>query len=103
LDFCRERRWDESLAMQVKFNNWEAQCVEPIVAQGYLHGIVGKIRAAASGFLEDAGYTRAPYQPVPAALAEQLACDFRPWWRAEAEAERAALTVGQNAKPQHAK
>ncbi|MCC6682461.1 MAG: dihydrodipicolinate synthase family protein [Phycisphaeraceae bacterium] len=103
LDLCRDKRWDEAMAMQVKFNNWEAQCVEPIVAQGYLHGIVGKIRVAASGFLEDAGYTRSPYQPAPAALAEQLACDFRQWWHEEAEAERAAWNAGQNAKPQHAK
>ncbi len=103
LDLCRDKRWDEAMAMQVKFNNWEARCVGPIVAQGYLHGIVGKIRVAASGFLEDSGYTRSPYQPAPQALADQLASDFRQWWHEEAEAERAAMADESDRMTEHAK
>lgn len=83
LDLCRAGEWQTAIALQRKFNCWECECVEPLVQRGYLHGIVGKARAAASGFLEDAGYTRPPYQPVPAPLADKLAADFRRWWAAE--------------------
>lgn len=43
-------------------------------------------RAAASGFLEDHGRTRPPYQAMPDADVQQLAADFNRW-RAEDLAE----------------
>lgn len=87
VDLCQRGEWDAAMAMQRKFNLWEIACVEPYVRRGYLHGVIGKARAAASGFLEDAGHTRSPYQPLPAADAEQLAADFHQWWAEELAAE----------------
>jgi len=83
VDLCEQREWEAAMAMQRKFNLWESTCVEPHVRRGYLHGIIGKARAAASGFLEDDGHTRAPYQPMPAADVKQLAADFNQWWTEE--------------------
>src|SRR5690606_7201737 len=65
VSLCLAGQWSEAIKMQSKFNNWEAECVQPLVKRGYLHGIVGKARCAASGFLEDTGFTRPPYRPVP--------------------------------------
>lgn len=87
IDRCRRREWDTAMQMHSKFIRWEISCVEPLVQRGYLHGIVGKARCAASGFLEDSGLTRAPYQPVPPEDVKQLARDFREWWSDELAAE----------------
>jgi dihydrodipicolinate synthase/N-acetylneuraminate lyase len=83
VDLCESREWEAAMRMQRKFNLWESTCVEPHVRRGYLHGIIGKARTAASGFLEDDGYTRAPYQPMPAGDVKQLAADFKKWWADE--------------------
>lgn len=83
MDHCANGQWEEAMKMQAKFNSWEYECIEPIVRQGYLHGIVGKARCAASGFLEDAGYTRAPYHPVPEAITLKLSGQFQDWWANE--------------------
>jgi 4-hydroxy-tetrahydrodipicolinate synthase len=83
VDLCLAGRWDEAMARQRKFNLWEASCVEPLVARSYLHAVVGKARSAASRFLEDDGFTRQPYYPMPAPLVEQLARDFRDNWSDE--------------------
>lgn len=88
VDLCQRGEWDAAMAMQRKFNLWETSCVEPYVRRGYLHGIIGKARGAASGFLEDEGRTRAPYQPLPDGDADRLAADFRDWWAEELAAER---------------
>ena len=87
VDLCLAGQWEEAMKMQSKFNAWETTCVEPLVRRGYLHGIVGKARCAASGFLEDNGFTRAPYQPVPTENVRQLANDFCKWWSVELNAE----------------
>ena len=60
VDLCQRGEWDAAMAMQRKFNLWETSCVEPYVRRGYLHGIIGKARAAASSFFEDDGRTRSP-------------------------------------------
>ncbi|WP_428305706.1 dihydrodipicolinate synthase family protein [Lacipirellula sp.] len=88
VDLCQRGEWDAASAMQRKFNLWETSCVEQYVRRGYLHGIIGKARAAASGFLEDSGRTRSPYQPLPVVDVERLAVDFRDWWSEELAAER---------------
>jgi 4-hydroxy-tetrahydrodipicolinate synthase len=80
LDLCLHGKWNSAMVMQRKFNCWESECVEPLVRKGYLHGIVGKARCAASGFLEDQGYTRSPYQPVPPESVRALAAGFTRWW-----------------------
>jgi dihydrodipicolinate synthase/N-acetylneuraminate lyase len=100
VDLCLSGQWEEAMKMQSKFNSWETTCVEPLVRRGYLHGIVGKARSAASGFLEDSGYTRAPYQPVPAEDSLQLADDFRQWWSVELHAELfSASAASLSARP----
>ena len=83
VDFCQQRRWEEAMCMQLKFNRWESECVAPLVDKGYLHGIIGKARGAITGFLEDEGYTRPPYRPVPAEEIQELTTDFRVWWKEE--------------------
>jgi 4-hydroxy-tetrahydrodipicolinate synthase len=90
VDLCQRGEWETAMAMQRKFNLWETSCVEPYVRRGYLHGVIGKARAAASGFLADAGRTRAPYQPLPPGDVERMAADFRDWWSEELAAERFA-------------
>ena len=87
VDLCQRGEWDAAMLMQRKFNLWETACVEPCVRRGYLHGIIGKARAAASGFLEDEGRTRSPYQPLPEGDAQRLVVDFRDWWSEELAAE----------------
>ena len=83
VDSCLAHEWDEAMRMQLKFNRWECDYVEPLVQHGYLHGVIGKARCAASGFLEDDGVTRAPYLPVPKPLVERLSRDFQQLWREE--------------------
>jgi dihydrodipicolinate synthase/N-acetylneuraminate lyase len=87
-DLCRAGEWEAAMKMQLKFNRWECACVEPLVRKGYLHGIVGKARGAATGFLEDDGYTRSPYQPVPVADVQALKEQFDSWWAEELAADR---------------
>jgi dihydrodipicolinate synthase/N-acetylneuraminate lyase len=87
VDLCQSRSWEAAMAMQSKFNRWEYENVNPLVRQGFLHGIVGKARAATSGFLEDDGYTRSPYQPVPVADVQALSQQFLQWWREELNEE----------------
>lgn len=83
IDLCKAGEWVEATSMQAKFNCWEMKCVDPLVKQGYLHGIVGKARGAASGFLEDTGYTRAPYFPIHSEGIDNLCNDFKKWWSTE--------------------
>ncbi|WP_432800211.1 dihydrodipicolinate synthase family protein [Poriferisphaera sp. WC338] len=96
LNHCKEQRWPEAMEMQSKFNRWEKACIEPIVGQGYLHGIIGKARGEASGFLEDPGYTRDPYTPVSQPLVEQIKQDFRKWWQEELTHESFAVLKTQS-------
>jgi dihydrodipicolinate synthase/N-acetylneuraminate lyase len=93
VDHCLARRWDDAAPLQLKFNHWEQRCVEPVVARGYLHGIIGRARAAAAGFLDDSGVCREPYGPVPPDIAAQLAADFRNWWAEEIREESSANRV----------
>ncbi|QDS98828.1 dihydrodipicolinate synthase family protein [Adhaeretor mobilis] len=83
IDLCFEKQWDEAMSMQLKLNGWEFECIEPLVREGYLHGIVGKARGAVTNFLEDSGHTRAPYQPVPAEKAQRLTEQFQQGWHEE--------------------
>lgn len=87
VDLCQQGKWAEAMAMQSKLNRWEHDCVDPLVRQGYLHGIVGKARTAASGFLEDDGFTRSPYQRVPESDVHQLAQEFSRHWQKELHRE----------------
>jgi dihydrodipicolinate synthase/N-acetylneuraminate lyase len=88
-NLCQANEWAAAMKMQSKFNRWECECVEPLVRKGYLHGIVGKARCATTGFLEDEGFTRAPYQPVPAAEVRALKDKFANWWTEELAEDRA--------------
>ncbi|MCO6044271.1 dihydrodipicolinate synthase family protein [Aeoliella sp. ICT_H6.2] len=83
VDLCQIGSWEQAMPMQAKMNRWELECIDPLVRRGYLHGIVGKARGAASGFLEDDGYTRSPYHPVPESDTRTLTDQFQQWWRDE--------------------
>jgi hypothetical protein len=66
---------------------WELEHISKLRTAGHLHGIIGKARAALSGFLEDSGLTRPPYYPVPDALQAELRRAFRDYWADELVAE----------------
>jgi 4-hydroxy-tetrahydrodipicolinate synthase len=80
MDLCRERQWEEAMAMQAKLLVWETTHVKQIRKPGHLHGIIGKARGALTGFLEDSGYTQPPYYPVDKQLLEQFKKDFKSYW-----------------------
>ena len=82
-DLCRERRWEEAMAMQRRLLVWEATYVRPLRESGYNHGTVGKARGALTGFLEDSGLTRAPYYPVADPLWRDLKAGFDVYWAGE--------------------
>jgi 4-hydroxy-tetrahydrodipicolinate synthase len=77
---CLTRDWDTAWQMQVKLLKWERTYIARVRAAGHRHGIVGKTRAALTGFLEDTGYTRAPYYPVEAELQDWLKQAFDQFW-----------------------
>jgi 4-hydroxy-tetrahydrodipicolinate synthase len=83
MDACLQRRWDEAQACHLKLMGWELEHIGKIRAAGHLHGIIGKTRAALSGFLEDSGLTRAPYYPVPGDMQAELKRAFDHYWRQE--------------------
>jgi hypothetical protein len=71
--------------MQVKLWKWERTHIAPLRQAGHRHAIVGKARAALSGFLEDSGRTRAPYYPVDAQLQAVLKRAFDAFWADEVQ------------------
>lgn len=82
-DACLGGDWETARIMNAKFLEWEVRHVDPVFRQGYLHGIIGKARAELTGFLEDQGLTRAPYDPVPAPLKGGMSEAFRTFWADE--------------------
>jgi len=86
-DACLSGEWDEARRRHLKLMRWELEHISKIRAAGHLHGIIGKTRAALSGFLEDSGVTRAPYYPVSDALQAELRRAFRDYWADELVAE----------------
>jgi hypothetical protein len=59
-----------------KLSEREQTHAKPIRDAGHLHGIIGKARAALTGFLEDSAITRAPYSPVPTEMQRRLKAAF---------------------------
>jgi 4-hydroxy-tetrahydrodipicolinate synthase len=89
-DACAARRWDQATSLHMKLMSWELNHISKIRAHGHLHGIIGKARAALSGFLEDSGVTRPPYYPVPKELQSELKAAFDVFWADEIEREEFA-------------
>ena len=87
VDACLARDWGPAWRMQLKLLEWERLHIAPIRQAGHSHGIVGKARAALSGFLEDSGYTKPPYYPVDAAMQATLKRAFFQFWAEEIAAE----------------
>lgn len=88
IDVCTEKDWERARVMLNKFLEWETRYMDPVFREGYLHGIIGKARAGLSGFLEDEGVTRAPYDPVPQETRARLQEAFDAFWKHEIEVER---------------
>jgi 4-hydroxy-tetrahydrodipicolinate synthase len=80
-DLCIQKEWEEAMGMQNFLLIWEARYVAPLREAGHLHGIVGKARGALTGFLEDSGYTKPPYYPVPENLMHELQEAFDVYWK----------------------
>jgi dihydrodipicolinate synthase/N-acetylneuraminate lyase len=87
MDACRRADWAEALARHRKLMGWEIDHITPLRAAGYQSGPLGKARAGLTGFLDDAGVTRAPYGPVPEEMRARLACSFRDYWASELAGE----------------
>ncbi len=70
-------------AMHMKFHLWETNHISELRKRGFRHAIIGKARAALSGFLAGDGSTRLPYQSVPSSLIANLQKQFREYWADE--------------------
>jgi dihydrodipicolinate synthase/N-acetylneuraminate lyase len=87
MDVCQSGEWDAARAAHVKLMQWELTHIAPLRQAGHLHAIIGRARAALSGFLEDSGGTRAPYYPIAPEMQEQLQRAFNDYWADELAAE----------------
>jgi len=83
MDACLAGDWASATAFHRKLNEWEFNHIKPIRDAGHLHGIIGKARAALTGFLEDSGLTRPPYYPVSDAIQLGLKSAFEQFWASE--------------------
>jgi len=90
MDACVAGDWTTAAACHHKLTQWEQTHVQPIRNAGHLHGIIGKARAALTGFLEDTGITRAPYSPVPEEMQRKLKAAFQEFWVQELADEPSA-------------
>jgi 4-hydroxy-tetrahydrodipicolinate synthase len=83
MDACCERRWDHAVECHKKLMDWELTHIKKLRDLGHYHGIIGKTRAALTGFLEDTGLTRAPYYAVASEIQKELARAFKTFWSEE--------------------
>lgn len=88
MDACLANDWATAAACHRKLIEWELMHVRPLREAGHQHGIIGKARAALTGFLEDAGQTRPPYYPIPAEQQRQLKAAFGAFWGKEIKDKR---------------
>jgi 4-hydroxy-tetrahydrodipicolinate synthase len=88
VDACLEKRWDEARRCHNKLLGWEQAHIAPLRAAGHLHAILGKARAALTGFLRDTGVTRPPYQPVSESMQAEVKRAFDQYWADELEDHR---------------
>jgi dihydrodipicolinate synthase/N-acetylneuraminate lyase len=89
MDTCLAGDWAAAMAFHNKLNEWEFTHIKPVRDAGHLHGIIGKARAALTGFLEDTGITRAPYSPVSEEMQRKLKAAFEQFWATEIADEHA--------------
>lgn len=80
---CESGCWTAAMQRQARLVRWEAEYVRKLRARGYSHGVLGKARAALSGWLADSGETQAPYYPVDHGLLRELKDDFERFWGSE--------------------
>ncbi len=84
IDACRRQDYGLATAMYRRLCEFEARAMPDIIQRGYRYGIIGKARGPLRpDFLVDDGSTRAPYQPVPAPLVNELKARFDEFWPAE--------------------
>jgi len=85
---CLTNDWVTAAACHKKLIAWELTHVKPLREAGYLHGIIGKARAALTGFLEDTGRTRPPYYPIQPDLRRTFQASFDAYRSEEIRVER---------------
>ena len=83
MDSCLAGDWTAASGCYKKLMKWELTHLQPILAAGHNHGIIGKALGALTGFLEDTGITQPPYAPVPAELQRQMKAAFAQYWAVE--------------------
>jgi 4-hydroxy-tetrahydrodipicolinate synthase len=77
---CEEGCWEEAMRRQCKLILWERGFIQKLRQMGHNHGVIGKARAALTGFLIDSGLTRPPYYPIDANFIEDLKREFLNFW-----------------------
>lgn len=87
MDRCLAGDWAAATACHKKLVDWELAHIQPLLAAGHNHGIIGKARGMLTSFLEETGTTRAPYGPVPADMRQRLKVAFDEYWADEVRAE----------------
>jgi dihydrodipicolinate synthase/N-acetylneuraminate lyase len=90
MNACLAGHWDEAQRCHLRLMGFELDHISKLRAAGHLHGIIGKARAALSGFLEDSGQTRAPYCTVAPEMLTELRRGFEDYWREELTTENFA-------------
>lgn len=80
---CKEGRWQEAMERQRKLILWERGFIQRLRQQGHNHGVVGKARAALSGFLAGECVTRPPYYPIDPNMIKELKQAFVTFWAHE--------------------
>jgi 4-hydroxy-tetrahydrodipicolinate synthase len=87
VDACLSGRWEEAATYHKKLMCWELLHIRKLRQAGHLHGIIGKARAALTGFLEDSGLTKPPYYPVSPQMQAELRGAFLKYWAEELQEE----------------
>jgi 4-hydroxy-tetrahydrodipicolinate synthase len=88
VDACAFHNWSAAVPLHKKLLEWELTQISKLRTLNHRHGIIGKLRASLTGFLEDTGITRAPYYPVSETLKTDIQRAFHEFWAPEIARER---------------
>ena len=82
-DVCVSGDWSSARRHFDKLEEWERTAIQPLREKNHRHAVLGKARAALTGWLQDNGHIQPPYHPIGAQELDQLRTKFRAYWREE--------------------
>ena len=82
-EICAAGDWSTARVYFDRLEEWERTAMQPLRDRGYRHAALAKARAALSGWLDDSGALRAPYQPILPTDLDRLKKAFDEYWRTE--------------------